>query len=67
MSRTMTMDAIEHDRGPREALSELVWIIERAGLHNLTRGVELGQTSWYVKASDRIAYSKHVLGNELIP
>lgn len=38
-----------------DALAELVWIIERAGLHNLTRGVELGQTSWYIKASDRLA------------
>lgn len=37
------------------ALFDLVAIIEAAGLQNLVKGVELGQTSWYVKASDRIA------------
>lgn len=62
MSRTMTADAIEHDRAPREALRDLVEIIDRAGLHNLSRGVELGQTVWYVKASDRITYARHVIG-----
>lgn len=36
------------------ALEGLVWIIQKAGLHNLSRGVELGQVSWAVKASDRM-------------
>jgi hypothetical protein len=36
------------------ALVELVWVIDRAGLLNLSNGVQLGQTSWYVKASDRL-------------
>lgn len=36
----------------REALTGLVEIIDKAGLINLMNGVQLGQTSWYVKASD---------------
>lgn len=62
MSRTVTWDAIEHDRAPREALRDLVEIIDKAGLHNLSRGVELGPTVWFVKASDRVAYARHVIG-----
>jgi hypothetical protein len=34
------------------ALSGLTHIIESAGLLNLSNGVQLGQTSWLVKASD---------------
>lgn len=36
------------------ALTGLVEIIDAAGLFNLSNGVQLGQTSWYVKASDRL-------------
>jgi hypothetical protein len=44
-----------------DALSELVWIIDRAGLLNLSNGVQLGPTSWYVKASDRLEAARAVL------
>lgn len=40
------------------AIEGLVHVIEIAGLHNLSNGVKLGQTSWYVKASDALAYAK---------
>lgn len=43
------------------ALDDLVNIIEKAGLMNLSNGVELGQASWYVKANDRLEYAKSVL------
>jgi hypothetical protein len=36
----------------REALAALVDVISAAGLYNLSRGVELGPTVWFVKASD---------------
>lgn len=45
----------------REALTELVNIIDRAGLLNLSNGVQLGATSWFVKASERLEYAKRVL------
>lgn len=35
-----------------EALKELVVVIDAAGLRNLTTGVQLGPTVWYVKAND---------------
>jgi hypothetical protein len=44
-----------------EALGDLVEIIDRAGLLNLSNGVQLGQTSWYVKASDRLEYARTAL------
>jgi hypothetical protein len=62
MSRTMTADAIEHDRAPKEVLCDLVHIIDKAGLENLMRGVQLGQVSWYVKASERLTYARWVIG-----
>lgn len=34
------------------AAYRLVEVINMAGLINLSNGVQLGQTSWYVKASD---------------
>lgn len=37
------------------ALRGLRHVIEAAGLHNLTRGVELGPTVWFVKASAALA------------
>lgn len=45
----------------RQALVELVAIIDSAGLLNLSNGVQLGATSWYVKASDRMDYAKRIL------
>jgi hypothetical protein len=45
----------------REALEGLVEVIEAAGLENLLRGVQLGQTVWYVKASDAMASAKAAL------
>ncbi len=44
-----------------DGLKDLVDIIEAAGLHNLTRGVVLGPTVWYVKASDRLAHAKMLI------
>lgn len=35
-----------------EALEETWRVLRAAGLLNLTRGVQLGSTSWYVKACD---------------
>lgn len=45
----------------REALMNLVNVIDKAGLLNLSNGVQLGATSWYVKASDALTYAKRVL------
>lgn len=39
------------------ALEETWRVLRAAGLLNLTRGVQLGQTSWYVKACDAEALS----------
>ncbi len=36
----------------RGALFQLTSVINSAGLHNLSAGVQLGPTVWYVKASD---------------
>jgi FtsZ-binding cell division protein ZapB len=46
----------------RDALESLVEIIDKAGLSNLSNGVQLGQTSWYVKASDRLDTARTALG-----
>jgi hypothetical protein len=43
------------------ALRNLVEVIEAAGLLNLSNGVQLGPTVWYVKASDAIDYAKRAL------
>jgi hypothetical protein len=40
------------------ALRGLVAIIDKAGLLSLSNGVQLGQTAWYVKASDAIEYAR---------
>lgn len=45
----------------QEALQGLVSVIEAAGLSNLSNGVELGPTVWYVKASDAMAFAKETL------
>ena len=46
-----------------DALRELVSLIENAGLYNITRGVQLGATSWYVKMTDAIDYAHAVLAS----
>lgn len=43
------------------SLVGLTSIIENAGLLNLSKGVELGQVSWFVKAADCMAYAKETL------
>jgi hypothetical protein len=40
------------------ALTNLVCVIEKAGLINLSNGVQLGQMSWLMKATDAVEYSK---------
>lgn len=51
------MLAQERDRA-QAALAGLVKIIDKAGLMNLSNGVELGQTSWYVKANDSLEFAR---------
>jgi hypothetical protein len=41
-----------------EALETLMGVIISAGLSNLSRGVQLGPTVWYVKASDAMDSAK---------
>jgi hypothetical protein len=50
----------ERDR-LRETLEDLVSIIDAAGLYNLSNGVQLGPTVWYVKASERLYYARAAL------
>jgi hypothetical protein len=45
----------------RDALSDLVKIVDAAGLMNLSKGVQLGPTVWYVKASDAMEYARRTL------
>jgi hypothetical protein len=48
-----------------DSLRALVWIIEAAGLLNLSNGVQLGPTSWFVKASDRLDAARTALAKAL--
>jgi len=43
------------------ALELAVNIIDKAGLMNLSNGVQLGATSWYVKASGIFDYARDVI------
>ena len=43
------------------ALRWLVEIIDKAGLHNLSNGVQLGPIVWYVKANDALENAKAAL------
>ena len=43
------------------ALGGLLTTLDTAGLLNLSNGVQLGQTAWYVKATDAVNYAKAVL------
>lgn len=49
-----------------DALAGLLSVIDAAGLLNLSNGVQLGQTSWYVKASDAVDYARGVLAKASI-
>lgn len=44
-----------------EALEQLVWIIDKAGLSNLSNGVQLGQISWHMKANDRLEAARSAI------
>ena len=48
------------------ALEQLISVIEAAGLLNLSHGVQLGSTVWYVKASDALNYAKQVTGQSSV-
>ena len=44
-----------------EALAETWRVLDAAGLLNLSNGVQLGQTAWYVKARDAEALARAAL------
>lgn len=48
----------------REAVVSLLRLIDAAGLHNLSTGVQFGPTVWYVKASDELARVRAALGDD---
>lgn len=50
----------------RSDLSEVVRLIDKAGLRNLTNGVQLGQNSWFIKMRDALK-SARVHLNEPTP
>ena len=56
-----TLQSQEQIKLLREALAELWRVIDIAGLHNLSNGVQLGQTSWFVKASDAVEQARQAL------
>ena len=47
----------------KELLRHIIKVIESAGVHNLSNGVELGQTVWSVKMNDALDMAKHHLEN----
>ena len=54
--------AIKADRDRlREAAMGLVRVIDAAGLYNLSTGVQLGPTVWFVKASDAMDAARTAL------
>ena len=55
--------AYQREAGPDlyYALNALLGVIEAAGVGNLSRGVDLGQTVWFVKASDAVELSKRAI------
>ena len=46
------------------SLSRIVDLIQKAGVHNLSRGVQLGQISWAVKMCDALQAAEITLGME---
>ena len=66
--RTLLDDHDAQLRAANERIDALTWaatsfveIIDKAGLVHLSSGVQLGSTSWYVKASDRLEYLRAAL------
>jgi hypothetical protein len=55
------VNAYEAHQRAAQALRALVEIVEKAGLMQLSRGVELGPTVWFVKASERMEYAQAAL------
>lgn len=49
------------------ALCGLIEVIDAAGLYNLSTGVQLGQTVWYVKASDALDAARALLSQPKEP
>ena len=45
----------------RDALERLTRVIDAAKVENLMRGVQLGQISWYHKATDAMDHARNVL------
>lgn len=45
----------------REAMADMLSIIESAGIMNLANGVQLGQVSWAVKMTDACNYARALL------
>src|SRR5690348_12789162 len=43
------------------ALERITSVVDAAGAHNLSNGVQLGQTSWYIKMTDALRESKDAL------
>ena len=57
-------DAAEHlinEKNLYHAIKRLVDVINQAGVHNLSNGVQLGQTVWSVKCNDAMDEAKLVL------
>lgn len=65
--RAQPAQAVASDQSIRDALTNLLDLIDTAGLINLSKGVQLGATSWYVKASDAVALAKQVLSVDSEP
>ena len=55
------LDAAEVIEELHATLRGIVEIVDAAGLLNLSNGVQLGQTSWYVKAVDRFDRARAAL------
>ena len=43
------------------ALNGLVGLIEAGGIYNLAKGVQLGQTAWFVKATDAVKHANDAI------
>ena len=48
------------------ALVNLLDVLDAAGLNNLARGVQLGRTSWLVKARDRVSDAKAAVSDAVV-
>lgn len=63
LREALYQEKLKHEAHQRaaQALRALVEIVEKAGLMQLSRGVELGPTVWFVKASERMEYAQAAL------